>query len=175
MAVNSSLAIEDITADDGGSYVCSVSNEAGVTEATAVLSVSLYVSGEVVGLNTTSGSVENITCLIEGFPISYHWEKLDDMIINYRLVSIGRVLQFNPVGFGDEGEYRCVGNSGVGDVLTSDEITVSSESFQFTFQEYSVGIKPHNYYATYILLFQTMILFVCLHVILEDVPLSVLP
>ena len=130
--VNSSLTIGDITADDGGIYVCTVLNEAGVTEARAVLSVSLYISGELIGLNTTSGSVENITCMIEGFPVSYHWEKMpgdDDMIVNYSIVSIGRTLQFNPVEFGDEGVYHCVGHSGVGDGLTSDDVTVTSEPF----------------------------------------------
>lgn len=161
-SVNSSLTIEDITVDDGGSYVCTVSNEAGVTEARAVLSVSLYISGEPVGLNTTSGSVENITCIIEGFPVSYHWEKYDDMMINYTVVSIGQILQFDPVEFGDEGVYRCVGHSGVGDVLTSTDITVASEalhscqcSILITYQMY---MRVHIHYG-------------CMY---EGVPLSVL-
>lgn len=131
-SVNSSLTIGDITADDGGIYVCIVLNEAGVTEARAVLYVSLYISGELIGLNTTSGSVENITCMIEGFPVSYHWEKMpgdDNMIVNYSIVSIGRTLQFNPVEFGDEGVYHCVGHSGMGDGLISDDVTVTSEPF----------------------------------------------
>lgn len=132
-SVNSSLTIEDITVEDGGSYVCIVMNEAGETEATAVLFVTLYISGEQVGLNTISGSVENITCMIEGYPIIYQWEKIDfatgddDMTDSYSLVSVERVLQFNPVEFGDEGVYRCVGHSGMGDSLTSDEITITSE------------------------------------------------
>lgn len=133
--VDSSLSIVDITVEDGGSYLCIVLNEAGETEATAMLFVNLYTSGELVGLNTISGSVENITCMIEGYPITYQWEKMDlatgdeNMTNNYSLVSVEQVLQFNPVEFGDEGVYRCVGHSDVGDSLTSNEISVTSELF----------------------------------------------
>ena len=137
-SVNSSLTVVDITADDGGNYTCIVGNEAGETEATAVLTVRLYMSEEQVGLNTTNGTFENITCVIEGFPISYVWKKMDDIILgsgsgmmmpedNYSSVSTGRVLEFNPVVFGDEGVYRCVASSDVGDDLVSDAVTVTSE------------------------------------------------
>ena len=81
-SVNSTLTIPDVTAADGGSYVCLVENEAGVSEATAVLSVPLYISGEQVGLNTSNGSMENITCMIEGFPITYVWEKMDEVNVS---------------------------------------------------------------------------------------------
>ena len=163
------LMIEYITADVGGSYTCIAENEAGPTEATAVLSVNLYISGDVVGLNTTNGTFENITCMIEGFPISYIWQKMnetvsddggdvvngsssgsgsgsgygsnnasdsssdsntdseDELMVTYTNVSTGRVLEFNPVVFGDEGVYRCVALSGVGDELISDAVTVTSE------------------------------------------------
>ena len=126
--VNSSLTVSNITADDGGDYTCIAENEAGFTEASAVLYVSLYVSEPQVGLNTTSGSVETIICTIEGFPINYTWEKLVEGM-NYSHVSTGRVLEFNPVEFGDEGVYRCVANSSdlEEELLVSDDITVTSE------------------------------------------------
>ena len=249
-SINSSLSVTNITGDDGGNYTCIVENEVGETEATAVLSVSLYISGEQIGLNTTSGASENITCMIEGFPIIYLWEKMiadsssgsgvsgstsgNDSDVSgsgsgsgsgisgsgsgisgsgsasgisgsgsgsgvsgsgsgisgsgvsgsgsgvsgsgisgsgsgvsgsgvsgsgsgvsvsgsgvsgsgsgngvsssscgggimsdeYREVSTGRVLEFDPAKFGDEGVYRCVARSGVGDELVSDPITVTSE------------------------------------------------
>ena len=142
------LMIEYITADVGGSYKCIAENEAGTTEATAVLLVNLYISGDMVGLNTTNGTYENITCTIEGFPISYIWQKMNETVsddrsrimsdsnsdsvdelkvMTYTNMSTGYVLQFNPVIFGDEGVYRCVAQSGVGDELISDTITVTSE------------------------------------------------
>ena len=145
-SVSSTLTISDVTAADGGSYACLVENEAGVSEATAVLSVPLYISGEQVGLNTSNGSMENITCMIEGFPITYVWEKMDGVNVSdsasasgsgsgsmmmpeetYSPVMMGQVLEFNPILFGAEGVYRCVALRDVGDEVTSEPITVTSE------------------------------------------------
>ena len=131
--VNSSLPVLDITADDGGEYACIVRNGTRETESTAILSVDLYISGEQVDLYTTNGSMENITCMLEGFPVSYEWEKMEvstdnssDMMNSYSSVSMKRVLEFNPVKFGDEGVYQCVARSGV-EELVSDEISVTCE------------------------------------------------
>ena len=74
------LMIEYIMAEVGGNYTCIAKNEAGFTEATAVLSVNLYISGDMVGLNTTNDTYENITCMIEGFPISYIWQKMNETV-----------------------------------------------------------------------------------------------
>ena len=129
-SVTSSLSVTDITADDGGNYTCIAENEVGETQTAAVLSVNLYISGEQVDLNTTNGTSENITCMIEGFPINYSWEKMDNSIAGsgtYSEVSTRPVLEFDPVTFGDEGVYRCVARSGVGDELVSVPITVTSE------------------------------------------------
>ena len=121
----SNLTLTGVMAEDGGDYICIVSNEAGSNNATAVLSVSLYVSGPQIGINTTNGTMEIITCMIEGFPINYTWEKMDNG--SYSEVSIGRDLVFDPVIFGDEGVYRCVARSDVSDDLISDAVTVTSE------------------------------------------------
>ena len=142
-SVSSTLPVSDVTAADGGSYTCLVENEAGVSEATAVLSVPLYISGEQVGLNTSNGSMENITCMIEGFPITYVWEKMGEVNVSdssangsgsmmmpevtYSPVLMGRILEFNPILFGAEGVYRCVAIGDVGDEVTSEPITVTSE------------------------------------------------
>ena len=125
-SVSSSLPLENISADDGGDYTCIASNEAGSTNATAVLSVNLYVSGSQIDLNTTDGSIETITCMIEGFPISYTWERMMDDG-SYSDVSTGQNLTFDPIIFGDEGVYRCVAQSDVSGELISDTITVTSE------------------------------------------------
>ena len=127
-SVSSSLTVENITADDGGYYTCIAQNGVGANEASAVLYVRLYVSEPQIGLNTTTGSFEIITCTIEGFPIDYVWEKLEVDMMTYTEVSTGRDLEFNPVVFGDEGVYRCVASSSeLGEQLVSDNITVTGK------------------------------------------------
>ena len=123
--VTSSLTVVNIIAEDGGFYYCFTTNEAGSNHASAVLSVSLYVSGPLFDLYTANGTYLIITCMIEGYPISYTWEKMNN--INNTEISTERDLVFNPVSFGDEGVYRCVAHSDMVDILSSDNITVTSE------------------------------------------------
>ena len=123
--VTSNLTVVNITAEDGGLYTCHTTNEAGITSSSAVLSVILYISGPHTDLYTTEGAIETITCMIEGYPISYTWEKMNN--INHTEVYTERDLVFDPVSFGDEGVYRCVAHSDMTDTLISDNITVTSE------------------------------------------------
>ena len=142
-SVNSSLPVMNISADDGGDYTCIVENEAGVTEATANLSVRLYIDDtQQTVLNTRNGTNESVLCTIEGFPVSYRWEKKEEIVssgmmssamglmesieVTFTQVSTGRVLMFDPAVFGDEGVYRCVA-SGLGEEIISDPTTVTSE------------------------------------------------
>ena len=79
-SVNSTLTVTNISAADGGNYTCIAENEAGRSEATATLSVRLYISGsQQMTLYTTNGSVESIICAIEGFPVDYRWERAVDV------------------------------------------------------------------------------------------------
>ena len=88
LSVNSSLTILDISADDGGDYTCIAENEAGVTVATANLSVRLYIDEpQQTVLNTRNGTTETLLCTIVGFPVSYRWEK-DEEITSSRPVSL---------------------------------------------------------------------------------------
>ena len=145
LSFNSSLAILDISADDGGDYTCIVENEAGVTVATANLSVRLYIDNiQQTVLNTRNGTTETLLCTILGFPVSYRWEKAVYVIsgsgimssgldmglmvseVIFTQISIGQVLVFGPAVFGDEGVYRCVA-SGLGEEIFSDQTIVTSE------------------------------------------------
>ena len=144
-SVNSSLTILDISADDGGDYTCIAENEAGVTVATANLSVRLYIDElQQTVLNTRNGTEETLLCTIEGFPVSYRWKKAQDIIsgsgmmssgldmglmaseVTFTQISIGQVLVFSPAVFGNEGVYQCVA-SGLGEEIVSDPITVTCE------------------------------------------------
>ena len=135
---NSSLTILDISADDGGNYTCIAENEAGVTVATANLSVRLYIDEpQQTVLNTRNGKTETLLCTIEGFPVSYRWEKAEEISssqqvsgqmasdeVTFTYINTGRVLMFGPAVFGDEGVYRCVA-SGLGEEI-SNQTTVTS-------------------------------------------------
>ena len=73
-------------------------------------------------------TVERLICPIEGFPVSYRWERGMEQSgsssasgsgssssgrneLVFTPVSIGRVLEFKPLVFGDEGVYRYVATS----------------------------------------------------------------
>ena len=74
--VNSMLTIDNIATNNGGKYTCVAENEVGVSRATAMLSIRLYISGEQTGLSTSNGTVASMTCMIEGFLIRrYVWKK----------------------------------------------------------------------------------------------------
>ena len=142
--VNSTLTVTDISATDGGNYSCIAENEAGAVEATASLWIRLYANESLVLpiLTTTNGTMERLICPIEGFPVSYGWEKGMERSGSdsasgsgssggneqvFTRVSIGRVLEFNPTVFGDEGVYRCVATSVEARTQVSDPISVTSE------------------------------------------------
>ena len=144
--VNSTLTVTDISATDGGNYSCIAENEAGAVEANARLLVRLYTNESLVLpiLTTTNGTVERLICPIEGFPVSYRWERGMEQSgsssasgsgssssggneLVFTPVSIGRVLEFNPVVFGDEGVYRCVATSVEDQTQVSDPTAVTSE------------------------------------------------
>ena len=139
-SVNSNLTILDISADDGGDYTCIAENEAGVTVATANLSVRLYIDElQQTVLNTRNGTQEILLCTIEGFPVSYRWEKDEEISssgpvsgqmasdeVTFTHINTGHVLMFGPAVFGDEGVYQCV-TSGLGEEIVSDQTTVTGE------------------------------------------------
>ena len=142
-SVNSSLTVMDISAYDGGDYTCIAENEAGVTVATTNLSVRLYIDDiQQTVLNTRNGAFESLLCTIEGFPVSYRWQKkeeifssgmtnsamglMDSVEVKFTNFSTVRVLMFDPAVFGDEGVYRCVA-SGLGEEIVSDRTTITSE------------------------------------------------
>ena len=141
--------ITNVTAADGGNYTCIAENEVERVESSVVLYIPPYISSPLVDVTTENGSYESIVCLGESFPplTSVHWEVLVEIgdfsssgsgllpidasgaseypQTDFITVSVGNVLEFNPVVFGDGGVYRCVLTNGR-DTLT-DQITITGE------------------------------------------------
>ena len=108
------LNVVDIDASHGGSYICTVSNAAGAESASATLYVEPYIDTplerETLAIN---GSNLNISCNAVGFPIPVVvWVDMQGIE-----VSNSSQLQFSPVLFGDEGLYRCVATSEIGETI----------------------------------------------------------
>ena len=106
---DTTLIISNITAMNGGSYTCVVSNAAGNDSATAVLHVEPIIVTQPTDILTRNGTVVSFTCAAESFPApEYTWEKYNEGSSSFNRVSSGPVLEFTPAVFGDEGSYRCV-------------------------------------------------------------------
>ena len=129
------LNITDITADDGGYYVCG--DGEGNTYSTIVVYVTPYFPHHIPHVYTTSGSFESITCIAEGFPLPIvYW--MSDVLVSgdgYQsgsgeLVPNEVELVFDPVLFGDEGIYKCIARNDYGENITN--ITVTSELLTIT-------------------------------------------
>ena len=106
------LNVVNISGSHGGSYICTVSNAAGADSAPTTLYVQPYIDTplerETLAVN---GSNLNISCNTAGFPIPVvKWVDLQGIE-----VSNSSQLQFDPVMFGDEGLYRCVATTVVGE------------------------------------------------------------
>ena len=107
---DTTLIVSNITAMNGGSYTCVVSNAAGNDSATAVLHVEPIIVTQPTDILTRNGTVVNFTCAAESFPdpAVYQWEKYNETTGSFDAVSSGPVLEFTPAVFSDEGSYHCV-------------------------------------------------------------------
>ena len=106
---DTTLTVSTISAMNGGSYSCVVSNAAGNDSATAVLHVEPIIVTQLTDILTRNGTVVNFTCVAESFPApEYTWEKYNKETNSFDMVSNGSILEFTPAVFGDEGRYHCV-------------------------------------------------------------------
>ena len=103
------LAITQISVNNGDQYTCIVSNAAGNDSA----STSLFVYPEITlnpvdVLNATNGTVRVLVCEAVAFPEpEYEWVRVGgDFGGNVNGIN-SNMLVFAPVLFGDEGEYFC--------------------------------------------------------------------
>ncbi len=116
---NANISISNVSSLEGGAYMCSVMNAAGSENVTATLYVRPYIvlfpESEI---TTRANRSINFTCMAQGFPPpSITWFKLNDS--ERIVVGNGDILEFNPVNFGDEGNYECFAMFSVPDGLNS--------------------------------------------------------
>ena len=115
------LFIPAITFMDGNEYACVVSNAAGSESISTFLFVSPEIMLNPTDVNTTNDSIVIIMCDAEAFPLpEFQWVHIDSDIGSNIEGADTSMLVFNPVLFGDEGDYFCN--------ATSNGISVSSES-----------------------------------------------
>ena len=128
---SSVLHIVNITAADGGKYVCTVNNTVSSVSAYSMLHVRPQIIIQPLSTTTVSGSLVNITCVGEAFPPpTYQWHFTPDTMPNETVQLSLRnqsSLLFSPVLFGDEGYYQCVVVGTNGSAAYSQVITLTSK------------------------------------------------
>lgn len=120
------LAITQITVNNGDEYTCIVTNVAGNDSASTSLFVYPEITQDPVNvLNATNGSVRILACEAVGFPEPlYRWVRVSGTFRENVVGVNSKMLMFNPVIFGDEGEYYCT--------ATSNNVTVTSQNATLT-------------------------------------------
>ena len=107
--ITQTLAITQISANNGDEYTCIVSNVAGSDSA----STSLFVYPEITLnpvdiMDATNGIVRMLACDAAAFPEpQYEWIRVGGVFGDNVNGINSDMLVFAPVQFGDEGEYFC--------------------------------------------------------------------
>ena len=119
------LAITQISSADGGEYTCVVSNAAGNDSASTVLNVFPEIVLNPKDANATNGTVRMLVCEAEAFPEpQYQWMRVGGTFGENVVGVNSSLLVFNPVIFGDEGDYYCRATSN-GVTVISDNATLA--------------------------------------------------
>ena len=135
------LSLSNINSSVGGTYYCTVINEAG----TGVESVDLFVTPKIithpVGITAnTFDIVPALTCMAQSFPDSeYRWEKSETFGNEYFEIpnSEGSSLNYasSLLSFIDSGYYRCIAYTNVSGIIneTASDPAIISGNFSFLF------------------------------------------
>ena len=127
---SSSLEISSIEASsDGGVYTCVVSNEAGTGEDSFTVNVSPVFTLQPVLVVVDILLRISLECIATGFPEpTYQWFKVGGELSANVTGDNTSLLMFNPVYYGDEGDYFCQATSG--DSINSSTATLAGKSTQ---------------------------------------------
>ena len=107
--------------DDGGVYICTVSNEAGGDEDSFTVNVSPVISLNPASIDLDVLVIGFLECAASGFPEpTYQWFKVGGEISANVTGEDTSLLIFNRTYYGDEGNYFCMVTSG--DVIINSSI-----------------------------------------------------
>ena len=112
----------------GGEYTCTVTNLAGSGNATTNVFVNLEFTQQPNDTLATNSSMIMLTCEAESFPDpDYQWFRNDSQMIRSNVMGVNsNMLLFDPVLFGDEGNYYCTATSN-GISINSTTATLTGE------------------------------------------------
>ena len=121
------LTRPNVMAADGGAYTCMASNAAGMDTAVTSVFISPYFITQPQDVGAIDGAMVTLTCEAEGFPSpSYQWSGTNAVRADV-LGQTSTMLTFNPLMFGDEGDYFCTAMSTNGDPEQSETATLTSK------------------------------------------------
>ena len=130
------LTLADVDASSGGMYTCVVTNAAGNDSDSTFVFIAPYFIIEPMNIETTNGSSVTLQCVAEAFPSPrYQWARTNGAIIRENLLTDIHSLLFNPVMFGDEGDYYCNATSHQ-EIERSEDATLTGNIGKFTTYSY---------------------------------------
>ena len=123
---SSALRLLNVRAANGGTYTCMVSNSAGTSRATTSIYISPYFASQPQDVGGANGTVATLFCDVEAFPNpTYQWSLARGGTIREAVMGQNTArLTFNPLMFGDEGDYICT--------AVSNGIQIQSQSLTLT-------------------------------------------
>ena len=114
------LEIMNVMASEGGDYNCTVDGVASDVVTVYILPQFTSQPSQI-----SSDSTTTLTCTASGFPDPvYMWGRVDEMDIRSDIMTNLSTLVFDPLMFGDEGDYFCNATSG-GVTIQSQAVTVN--------------------------------------------------
>jgi len=119
------LTVTQITVNSGGEYTCVASNAAGSGNASTWLNVTPEMVSSPTNVSARNGTVHMLICEAEAFPEpQYEWLHIGGTFSENVDGNNSSTLVFDPVIFGDEGEYYCRATSN-GVAVISDNVTLT--------------------------------------------------
>ena len=106
---STTLTIFNVNVSTGGRYTCVVFNSAGSVSASNFVFISPYFTTQPEDREVYNGSNITLMCEAEAFPTPhYQWRRVNGSAIRNTVVGVNsNILSFNPIMFGDEGNYLC--------------------------------------------------------------------